>query len=99
MLNEEFTLDKSQLDEVTRLASLLTPPSEIAALLDISEDIFKSSIRRHDHPVRVAYLRGYTSCMQKIRENQIDVAAAGSPMAVATCRQFAKEISFDLDDI
>lgn len=99
MFKYELNLTDEQLSEVTRLASLLTPPSEIACLLGVSEDIFKSCIRRHDHPLRIAYLKGYSSTMQKLRKNQIDVAEAGSPMAVATCRQFCTEISYDLDDI
>ena len=95
----ETLYTEAVLNRIRELASMLTPPAEIAAVEDLDEDILKHDIRTHGHPVRRAYLRGYSEAMQKLRRNQLDVAEAGSPMAVATCRQYAKDITADLDDI
>ncbi len=93
------TYTEPVLSRIRELASLLTPPAEIAAVEDLDEDILKHDIRTHGHMVRRAYLQGYSQAMQKLRKNQLDVAEAGSPMAVATCRLYAKDISSDLDDV
>lgn len=63
----------------------LTPPSQIAALLDVNEDSLKLALNRTGSAERHAYLKGLALTANKLRQNNIDLANAGSPDAIRSC--------------
>lgn len=80
----EYT--KEQLQKIEKLASTLTPVSEIAVFLELqNEDILGLDIATHGHPARKAYLRGMATTAKELREKNLQLARACSPSAMQQC--------------
>jgi len=54
--------------------------------LDIDEQIFLDDINVPGSPARIAYMRGLSVTNNELRRQMLDLAAAGSPSAIAECR-------------
>lgn len=85
------------MDQIEELAARLTPPTEMAVVLNINEDSLKLALSRHGSPARQAFIRGKAKTAAKIRQNNIDLANAGSPDAIRSCLQAMREMVDDLD--
>lgn len=83
---------------IEELAAMLTPPSQMAALLGVNEDGLKLALSRHGSEARTAFMRGMANTAAKIRENNIELANAGSPDAIRSCFSSMREMLNDLGD-
>lgn len=84
--------------QIEEMAERLTPPSQMAAMLGVSEDGLKLALSRHGSPERTAFLRGMAATAAKIRENNLALARAGSPDAIRSCLTAMREMINDLDE-
>lgn len=82
---------------VAELAAALTPPTEIAALLDIDEDVLRAELCCKDSPVRAAYYKAKAETALMLRRQEIDFAKVGSPLAVQLTGSYLREMTADED--
>ena len=59
------------------LAKVLTPISEMAALLDLNEDMLRLAINDKSSPVRRVYLKAKAETAHKLRKQEIELAEVG----------------------
>ena len=85
------------LNRIKDLSSQLTPPVEIAALLDIDEKVLLDDINTIGHPVRMAYIKGYSETAVRMRKQNIELSDAGSPAADDACRGYMRRMTRDID--
>lgn len=71
-----------QLETIEQLARICTRPTEIAILLDIPEEKFKSDIAIAGSAARLAYLKGKIATKTEIRKKMVELASVCSPAAV-----------------
>lgn len=64
-----------QLETIEQLARICTRPTEIAILLDIPEEKFKSDIAIAGSPARLAYLKGKIATKTEIRKKMVELAS------------------------
>ncbi len=69
------------------MASEMMGPPEVAVLLDIDEQALTDEINTVGSPVRKAYVRGLSVTNNRLRKQLLELADAGSPSAIAECRQ------------
>lgn len=84
--------------QIEDYASRLVPPSQMAALMGVNEDGLKLALNRHSSEERTAFLRGIALTATQIRENNIELANAGSPDAIRSCFASMREMLNDLSD-
>lgn len=89
-----YSIDLIQ--RIEELARQLTPPTEISYLLDINEDQLKLDLNTHGSNVRRAFYRGLSTTANELRCNNIELANAGSPAAVASCISDFKQMLVDI---
>ena len=87
---------KDELEKITRLAALLTPPEQIALRIGYNEEIFSTCLTIPGHDIRNAYIAGLTETEEKLRSAAIDAATAGSPAAMEQCMTFLKNAKHKL---
>lgn len=90
--SEEWT---EVLDRIAELARDLTPISEIAALLDINEDMLRMEINDKSSPVRHAYMKAKAETARELRKNELELAKVGAPLAVQLTSNYLKEMQAD----
>ena len=90
--SEEWT---AVLDRIAELARDLTPISEIAALLDINEDMLRMEINDKSSPVRHAYMKAKAETARELRKNELELAKVGAPLAVQLTSNYPKEMQAD----
>lgn len=88
---------KEMIDRVAELAADLTPPTEIAAMLDIDTDVLKTELSIKASPVRAAYLKAKATTAHMLRRQEIEFARVGSPMAVQLTGEYLREMASDED--
>ena len=79
------------LDRIAELAAALTPISEIAALLDLNEDMLRLAINDKSSPVAKA------ETAHKLRKQEIELAEVGSPLAVQLTSAYLRDMQADED--
>ena len=77
----EFT--SAQIDRIKELATMLTPVSDIAVLMDVDERRLRGIISDKSHPASIAYRKGRAERALQIRQNELELAEAGN-IPVAT---------------
>ena len=85
------------LNKIQDLASQLTPPQEISALLDIDETELCADINTLSHPARKSFMKGYSKTALRIRKQNLDLVDAGSPAADEACRVYLRRMTRDID--
>ncbi|MBQ0072873.1 MAG: hypothetical protein KBT34_01620 [Prevotella sp.] len=78
---------KFNLNDMEEYGKNLTPPCEIAALMDVPESELKAELENEFSPVRKAYMRGVAATAGELRKQNIASAIAGSPASIATAMQ------------
>ena len=86
------------ISKIEEMAAALTPPSQIAAMLDVDEDELKQRLALHGTDERRAFLRGMSSTADKLRRNNIELANAGSPEAIRSCFSAMNRMLDDLEE-
>lgn len=85
------------LKKVENLSLDLTPMTDISYLLDIDADELATAISDKKSDISKAYFRGRAITAHKLRAQEIEMADAGSPMAVALANQYLRDMDNDLD--
>lgn len=85
------------LKKIAELAADLTPPSEIAVLLGIDQDIFKSELADKHSPAHEAYFRAKAETAHLLRKQELEFARVGSPLAVQMTGSFLHDMTADED--
>lgn len=95
----QLTIDITDelLTKVEELAKILTPPSQMAVLLNVNEAVLINELSRHNSQLRHSFLRGLANTATDIRKNNIDLATAGSPDAIKSCFESMKDMLNELD--
>lgn len=91
----EFT--SAQIDRIKELATMLTPVSDIAVLMDVDERCLREIISDKSHPASIAYRKGKTERALQIRQNELELAEAGSPLAVQLVGSYIRDMDSDED--
>lgn len=89
--------DTKIIEKVAELAAALTPPTEIAALLDLDEDLLRLELANKDSPLRAAYFRAKAETALMLRRQEIDFARVGSPLAVQMTGSYLRNMTIDED--
>lgn len=90
-------LTSQQIDCIKELASMLTPVSDIAVLMDIDERRFREILSDKSHPASLAYRKGKAERALQIRQNELELAEAGSPLAVQLIGSYLRDMDSDED--
>lgn len=85
------------LKKIEKLASQLTPITEIGALLDFDEISFRDDINTPGNPARKAFLKGYACTANRLRKNNLGLSYTGSPAADEACRGYLRKMLSDLN--
>ena len=91
----EFT--SAQIDRIKKLATMLTPVSDIAVLMDVDERRLREIISDKSHPASIAYRKGKAERALQIRQNELELAEAGSPLAVQLVGSYIRDMDSDED--
>lgn len=76
---------------------MLTPVSDIAVLMDIDERRFREILSDKSHPTSLAYRKGKAERALQIRQNELELAEAGSPLAVQLIGSYLRDMDSDED--
>lgn len=76
---------------------MLTPVSDIAVLMDIDERRFRDILSDKSHPASLAYHKGKAERALQIRQNELELAEAGSPLAVQLIGSYLRDMDSDED--
>lgn len=87
-----MNFDCDFLDKVHGLGEALSTIEEMAILLDVDEEELRDEISCSDSQVRRAYLKGIISTKVRLRKNELDLAAAGSPAAVQMALDYVLKV-------
>lgn len=82
-------MDKElNLEQVKQMGEELTPPIEMAHLLEVPEEELQDELENTCSPVRHAYMLGVATTANELRKQNIRSAMAGSPASImATLEQ------------
>lgn len=84
-----------QLEKIEQLAAKFTPISDIAILMKLNPDILRLDIKDSVLPVAEYYRRGKATTAMKLREQEIDLALVGSPLAVQLTASYLTDMDID----
>lgn len=82
----------SKINDIAELAAALTPVEDIAALLDINEDMLRMELATPQSPVRRAYLKARAQTALMLRKQEIELARVGSPLAVQLTGAYLRDM-------
>lgn len=85
------------IQQVAELAEALTPPADIAALLDIDIDVLRAELSMKGSPVRTAYMKGKAKTALALRKQELELARVGSPLAVQLTGAYLRDMNSDED--
>lgn len=85
------------LKEIYELSGDLTPPQEIAALLDLDETEFRADINTPGNEARKAFLKGLSETALRLRRQNLELVDTGSPAADDACRGYLKRMMREID--
>lgn len=85
------------IDRISELAADLTPPTEIATILDIDIDVFRAELAIKSSPVRAAYLKAKANTALMLRRQELEFARVGSPLAVQLTGNYLRDMTIDED--
>lgn len=89
--------DSSLIDRVAELAAQLTPVSDIAAILDIDEDDLRMALADKGSDIRKAYMKARAETALMLRNQEIQLAKLGSPLAVQMTSSYLRQMDNDID--
>ncbi len=95
LLLNESSATNELLPKIAELAKELTPISEMAALLDINEELLRMAINDKSSEIRRVYMRAKAETAREFRKHEIELAKVGSPIAVQLTSHFLKEMDAD----
>ena len=88
---------EQQLDDIRKYAENLTRISDIAVLMQLDERTLREDIADSENPASVVYRVGKATTSLRIRQNELQLADAGSPLAVQLMSNYIHEMDADED--
>lgn len=85
------------IQKISELASELTPPREIAILLDLNVDTFMAQLANRYSDVHKAYYKAKAETAHMLRKQELELARVGSPLAVQMTGTFLHDMTADED--
>ncbi len=82
---------------IEELAALLTPVRDIAAIMELDEDMLRLELATKGSPVRAAYLRAKARTALEMRRQELELARIGSPLAVQLTASYLSDMTSDED--
>lgn len=92
-MNSFFTPEVIQ--KIAELAAELTPPTEIAVLLDIDIDLFKAELANKYSEAHAAYYKAKATTAHMLRKQELEFARVGSPLAIQMTGSFLHDMTAD----
>lgn len=86
-----------QIKQIEELAAILTPISDMAVLLDVDVDELRNEIRYRKSPASRAYYRAKAETSKRLRQQELELANVGSPLAVQQVRGYLLDMNSDED--
>lgn len=86
-----------QLERIEALAAKLTPISDIGVLMELDVDTLRLDIHEKSSQVHRYYHRGKAATAMKLREQELDLAMVGSPLAVQLTASYLTNMDIDED--
>lgn len=87
----------TQIEQINELASLLTPLSDIAILLDIDVDMLRLDVLDRKTEVSKNYRKAKAKTALELRKQEIGLANVGSPLAVNLVNEYLINMDSDED--
>lgn len=94
-MNSYFPQETIQ--KIAELAAELTPPTEIAVLLCIDIDLFRSELADKHSAVHTAYFKAKAQTAHMLRKQELEFARVGSPLAIQMTGSFLHDMTADED--
>lgn len=88
---------RDQIQKISELASELTPPREIAILMDIDVDTFMAQLANRYSEAHKAYFKAKAETAHMLRKQELEFARVGSPLAVQMTGTFLHDMTADED--
>ena len=82
---------------IEELAALLTPIRDIAAIMELDEDMLRLELATKGSPVRAAYLKAKARTALDMRRQELELARIGSPLAVQLTASYLSDMTSDED--
>ncbi len=86
---------QEELTKIEQLASILMKPSEIALILGVPTERFRSEIAMVDSPAYIAYHKGKISHKLEVNKQMAMLARVGSPLALEQSRHALLDMEDD----
>ena len=90
-------IDNTYIQRIADLAASLTPPSEIAALLDLDVDMLRAELADKHSEVHCAYYKAKATTALALRKQELEFAASGSPLAIQLTNAYLHNMTNDED--
>lgn len=88
---------KEQISRIKELAGYLTPISDIAVLMDLDEDELRLDLHNQKSEVAKAYFKGKAESQLALRQQELELARVGSPLAVQMATTYLQNMDTDED--
>lgn len=89
--------NQEEIQKISELASELTPPREIAILMDIDVDTFMAQLANKYSEAHKAYFKAKAETAHMLRKQELEFARVGSPLAVQMTGTFLHDMTADED--
>lgn len=89
--------NQEEIQKISELASELTPPREIAILMDIDVDTFMAQLANKYSEAHKAYFKAKAETAHMLRKQELEFALVGSPLAVQMTGTFLHDMTADED--
>lgn len=89
--------NQEEIQKISELASELTPPREIAILMDIDVDTFMAQLANKYSEAHKAYFKAKAETAHMLRKQELEFARVGSPLAVQMTGSFLHDMTADED--
>ena len=95
LLLNESSVTNDMLAKIAELARVFTPISEMAALLDVNEEMLRMAINDKSSIVRRTYMKAKAETALELRKNELELARVGAPLAVQLTQDYLREMEAD----
>ncbi|MDE7159376.1 MAG: hypothetical protein K2O24_00825 [Muribaculaceae bacterium] len=82
-----------QLEDIRQYAANFFTLPEIAIIADVPEDELRAGVADKSSEVYAAYMRGKYSTLAAIRAQEIELARAGSPVAIENAAAMLRDMN------
>ena len=88
-----MTYSNEQIQAVLECAEALMKPSEIADIIEVDYETFKIDLADKETPVSKAYKKGKANTILNVKKQIVQLAIAGSPLAIQEVNDYLFEMN------